>query len=93
MAFLSFGIGGWALIATLGFHAAIPGWASTVIPMYFLGGIQLLGVGIIGEYISKIYLETKQRPRFIIEKTTGPFEKRLYAPDIGLLRLPAETLQ
>jgi glycosyltransferase involved in cell wall biosynthesis len=64
----SFGIGGWALTATLVFHTTIPGWASTVIPMYFLGGIQLLSLGIIGEYVSKIYLETKGRPRFIIEK-------------------------
>lgn len=65
----SFGIGGWALTATLVFHTTIPGWASTVIPMYFLGGIQLLSLGIIGEYVSKIYLEAKARPRFIIEKT------------------------
>jgi hypothetical protein len=47
---------------------AIPGWASSVLPLYFLGGIQLLGIGILGEYTSKIYLETKRRPRFIIEK-------------------------
>jgi glycosyltransferase involved in cell wall biosynthesis len=65
---LSFSFGGWALAATLIFNAAIPGWASTVIPMYFLGGVQLLSLGIIGEYISKIYLETKRRPRYIIEK-------------------------
>jgi glycosyltransferase involved in cell wall biosynthesis len=71
MSLFSFGIGGWALTATLFFHTAIPGWASTVIPMYFLGGIQLLSVGIIGEYISKIYLESKGRPRFIIEKRTA----------------------
>lgn len=66
---LSFSVGGWALAATLGFNATIPGWASTVIPIYFLGGIQLLSLGVIGEYISKTYLEVKQRPRFIIEKT------------------------
>jgi glycosyltransferase involved in cell wall biosynthesis len=65
----SFCAGAWALIATLIYHAALPGWASTVIPIYFLGGIQLLSLGIIGEYISKIYLETKGRPRFIIEKS------------------------
>lgn len=47
---------------------AIPGWASSVLPMYFLGGIQLFSIGLIGEYTSKIYLETKQRPRFIIEE-------------------------
>ena len=47
---------------------AIPGWASSVLPMYLLGGIQLLGIGVLGEYTSKIYMETKRRPRFIIEK-------------------------
>lgn len=46
----------------------VPGWLSTVLPMYFLGGIQLFSIGIIGEYIGKIYAEVKQRPRFIIDK-------------------------
>jgi polyisoprenyl-phosphate glycosyltransferase len=64
----SFFIGAWALIAGLIGGRTIPGWASTVIPVYFLGGIQLLSLGVIGEYVSKIYLESKQRPRFIIEK-------------------------
>jgi len=48
---------------------AISGWASIVIPMYFIGGIQLFSIGIIGEYLGKIYQELKQRPRFIIEET------------------------
>ena len=46
---------------------AIPGWASSVLPMYFLGGIQLLSIGVVGEYVAKIYMETKRRPRFFIE--------------------------
>lgn len=46
----------------------VPGWASTVLPIYFLGGIQLTGIGIIGEYVGKIYLEAKQRPRYFIEQ-------------------------
>lgn len=46
----------------------VPGWVSTVLPMYFLGGIQLLCFSIIGEYIGKIYSEVKNRPRFIIDK-------------------------
>lgn len=50
------------------FKATTPGWTSTVLPMYFLGGIQLLCIGLIGEYIAKIYKEVKQRPRFIIEE-------------------------
>jgi glycosyltransferase involved in cell wall biosynthesis len=45
------------------------GWASTTLPIYFLGGIQLFCIGIIGEYLGKIYGEVKQRPRYIIEKT------------------------
>ncbi|MFM0053590.1 hypothetical protein [Caballeronia grimmiae] len=47
----------------------VPGCASTVVPMYCLGGIQLLFLGVIGGYISKTYAETKRRPRFIIERT------------------------
>lgn len=47
---------------------SIPGWFSTVIPIYFIGGIQLLILGIMGEYIGKIYLETKKRPKYIVEK-------------------------
>ena len=46
----------------------VPGWLSTVLPMYFLGGIQLFCFGIIGEYIGKIYLEVKKRPRYFIDK-------------------------
>jgi glycosyltransferase involved in cell wall biosynthesis len=46
----------------------VPGWASSVLPMYFLGGVQLLSIGILGEYVAKIYMETKRRPRFVIEK-------------------------
>ena len=49
--------------------AVIPGWASSVVPIYFLGGIQLLSIGILGEYVAKIYMETKQRPRYFIEKS------------------------
>jgi uncharacterized membrane protein len=47
---------------------AIPGWASTVLPIYFIGGVQLLSIGVLGEYIGKIYKETKKRPRYIVEK-------------------------
>jgi len=56
------------LYGTLVLKAVIPGWASSVVPIYFLGGIQLLSIGILGEYVAKIYLETKQRPRYFVEK-------------------------
>ena len=59
----------WAvIIGILGSGTA--GWASTVCIITFLGGIQLLSLGIIGEYVGKIYLETKGRPRYIIEEET-----------------------
>jgi len=48
----------------------VSGWASTLIATSFLGGIQLVSLGVIGEYIGKIYLETKGRPRFIIGERT-----------------------
>jgi len=50
-------------------NGTIPGWASSVLPIYFLGGVQLLSIGILGEYVAKIYLESKRRPRFFVEKT------------------------
>jgi glycosyltransferase involved in cell wall biosynthesis len=73
----SFAVAIWALWIRLFTDAAVPGWASTVVPMYLLGGVQLLCVGIIGEYLAKIYLETKRRPHYFIEKTVqheGNFE-------------------
>ncbi len=58
----------WVLGVKLFSEEAVPGWASTVLPIYFIGGIQVLSLGIVGEYIGKIYMETKGRPRFIIEQ-------------------------
>ena len=49
-------------------NTAVPGWASTVLPIYLLGGVQIFCLGIIGEYIGRIYREVKARPRYIIEK-------------------------
>ena len=46
----------------------IAGWFSTVLPFYFLGGIQILCIGILGEYLGKIYKEVKRRPRFIVDE-------------------------
>jgi hypothetical protein len=46
----------------------IPGWTSTVLPIYTLGAIQLMSIGILGEYVGTIYKETKRRPRFLIDR-------------------------
>lgn len=58
----------WVLWIKFFTSSAIPGWASSVIPIYFLGGIQLLSIGVLGEYVAKIYFETKRRPRYFIEE-------------------------
>jgi polyisoprenyl-phosphate glycosyltransferase len=58
----------WALAVKLTSENAVPGWASTILPIYFLGGIQLFCAGVLGEYVGKIYMESKRRPRFLIEK-------------------------
>lgn len=47
------------------------GWASIMCSIWFIGGLQLLGIGLIGEYIGKMYKEVKRRPRYIIEKFIG----------------------
>lgn len=57
----------YALIAKLTGHAN-SGWTSLMGSIWLIGGIQLLALGVVGEYIGKIYAETKQRPRFIIEQ-------------------------
>ena len=47
------------------------GWSSLMCSIWFIGGLQLLGIGLIGEYIGKMYKEVKRRPRYIVEKYTG----------------------
>jgi hypothetical protein len=53
----------------------VSGWASLICSVWAIGGLIMLALGVIGEYIGKIYLETKKRPRFIIEKVLGDDEK------------------
>ena len=72
ISFASFGIGAWAIGVRLFNPKAVPGWASIVVPVFFLGGIQLLSTGIVGQYLAKMYSETKARPRFIIEHVLRP---------------------
>ena len=57
----------WSVVARLA-GDTVSGWASTVAIICFLGGIQILSIGVIGEYIGKIYLETKHRPRYTVEQ-------------------------
>jgi hypothetical protein len=63
----SFLLGVWAFAGVLIFHNTVPGWASTVIPIYLICGVQMICLGVMGEYVGKIYLETKRRPRYLVE--------------------------
>ena len=59
--------GAWMIIDTLAFGNAVRGYPSLLVSILFLGGIQLIGVGVLGEYIGRIYVEVKSRPRYILK--------------------------
>ena len=62
---VSLGMVGFVAWSAIFGSGTVPGWASTVIPIYFLAGIQLLSIGVLGEYVGKIYSTVQQRPRWI----------------------------
>ena len=70
----------WAVVRAI-LAQTVAGWASTVCIVCLLGGIQLISMGILGQYIGKTYLETKHRPRYIISARTWEAEKRHYLED------------
>lgn len=76
----------WALWVRFFSHDAVPGWTSIVLPMYFLGGVQILCVGILGEYMGKIYHEAKSRPKYFIET----FHPPLIRDDFGVATIKKE---
>jgi dolichol-phosphate mannosyltransferase len=67
---LSFFIGIYALYGYFFEKAVVPGWASTIISITFLGGVQLLSLGIIGEYISRIINNVRERPLYVVDDTS-----------------------
>ena len=69
ISFFSFVLIVWTLISYFA-GLVVPGWSSTVLAICLLGGIQLISLGVIGEYVGRIYLETKRRPRFVVDKRT-----------------------
>lgn len=64
------------VIITLYLGKAVSGWASLILSLWFIGGCILIGLGIVGEYIGKIYIEVKDRPRYTIEQTVGIEESK-----------------
>jgi len=68
---LSFLYGSWMILTTLLLGNQVAGYPSLLVSMLFLGGIQLIGIGVLGEYIGRIYIETKQRPRYILKRKSN----------------------
>ena len=73
-AFLAFLYASFIIIRTLIFGIVLPGYASLLVVVLFFGSLQLISIGILGEYIGRIYFETKNRPLYIVRKRYGNFE-------------------
>jgi len=71
VAAVSFLYGAWMIFDTVVFGNPVRGYPSILVSILFLGGVQLIGIGVLGEYIGRIYVETKQRPRFVLKQGNG----------------------
>lgn len=71
----SFLYGAYMMIDKLIFGNPVPGYPSLLVSILFLGGIQLIGIGVLGEYIGRIYIETKRRPKFILKQQNESFNE------------------
>jgi len=77
----------WAVYAKLFTDMVVPGWASLLVAILFLGGVQLMSIGVIGEYVGRIYTEVKRRPLYLTEELIG-FEARPPRPDPPIAGVP-----
>ncbi|KLV05822.1 bactoprenol glucosyl transferase [Photobacterium aquae] len=68
IAALSFSYGFWMIIDKLIWGNEVAGYPSLLVSILFLGGVQLIGIGVLGEYVGRIYMETKRRPKYILKK-------------------------
>ena len=68
---IAFAIGVWIVALKVLFDTAVPGWSSVMVAMLFLGGVQLLCVGILGEYLGRVYGEVQARPLYIVAEELG----------------------
>lgn len=66
----------WIIIKTLAFGEAVAGFPSIMCAIFLLGGLQLFCIGVLGQYLSKTYLETKQRPIYIVRETEQIYQER-----------------
>ncbi len=80
---LAFSYGMFLVVRTIAFGVDVPGYASTMVAILFLGGIQLLSLGVLGEYLARVYEEVKGRPLYVVRQTHG-FESAMQR-DLGVL--------
>ncbi|EJK5062312.1 glycosyltransferase, partial [Salmonella enterica] len=66
---VAFIYGTWMIFDTIIFGNTVRGYPSLLVSILFLGGIQMIGIGVLGEYIGRIYVETKKRPKYIIKRS------------------------
>lgn len=71
VAFISIIYGSYMIIDKVIFGNEVKGYPSLIVSILFLGGVQLIGIGVLGEYIGRIYIESKQRPRFLVKNCKG----------------------
>lgn len=85
VALFSFSYAGWIVAKTVAWGVVTPGFATLTCLILFLGGVQLIGIGVLGEYIGRIVTETKHRPLFLVDRLHG-FEKAS-ADRVGIISI------
>lgn len=88
LALLATGYGVFIVLRTLLFGVDVPGYASLLAAILFLGGVQLIGIGVVGEYVGRIYVESKQRPIYI--SRTRPRRRGTARKDAAQTPIPTE---
>ena len=74
-ALFAFAYGAWVIAKTLLFGDPVPGYPSLMVVILFLGGIQLIALGLLGEYVGRLYVESKQRPLYLLDQVSLPGER------------------
>lgn len=88
-AFGAFVYGAWIIIKTLVYGADVPGYPSLMVVILFLGGIQLIALGVIGEYLGRLFMESKHRPLYLIDRFEAPGSEK--GASVEASRRDAET--